>query len=182
LFAEEGLKEHFEMVIDELAAPFAATGGRQQLVADKLLIRFALEFVNGDINCATTTVENHDDGALDHLMLQLVLSVVSALDGGAFGLEAEKKVGTAELIDNASFESSPAHELFLIFRPQRRHSQHPANLVFLYLAHLLGQLLNGLVRDEPERLRDHKHKVKLAPVDRASVLVHSQKVHFILLK
>ena len=77
------------MVIYELGTPFTSSIRRKELIADKLLIWFALEFVNGDINCTTSAVKHHYDGALDHLGGQAFLSIVTALDGCTFWLQTK---------------------------------------------------------------------------------------------
>ena len=150
LWSEEILKEHFEMLIHELAAPLASTTRWKEFVAHELLVGLALEFVYGYINGSTTAIKDHDDRVLRHLVLETLLRVVSALDRCTFRFQAKKEVRTAELADDASLQRGLAHELLLVLGPECGHSQHPADLVLLYLTDLLGQLLDGLVRDEPQ--------------------------------
>ena len=68
------------MLIHELAAPLASTTRWKEFVAHELLVGLALEFVYGYINGSTTAIKDHDGRALDHLVLQAVLSISPALN------------------------------------------------------------------------------------------------------
>lgn len=54
------------------------------------------------------------------------------------------------------------------------------NLILLYFTNLLRELLYGFVGYESQRLRNDKHQIKFAAIDRPGTFIHSQEVHFVL--
>lgn len=61
LGAEEFFEEFLEMLVDEFTAPFAAAAGWEEFVADELFLGLAFEFMDGDVDCATTAIKNHNN-------------------------------------------------------------------------------------------------------------------------
>ena len=68
------------MLIDELASPLAAATGWKKLVAHELLLWLAFQLMNGDVDCAATAIQHHDDRVPSHLIPQTLFCVISALD------------------------------------------------------------------------------------------------------
>ena len=78
------------MMINVFAAPFTSTAARQELLAEEPFIRIACQSMNGDIDCATTAIEDHDHCAFNHLVFELFFRVFPALDASTFGLKAQE--------------------------------------------------------------------------------------------
>jgi len=117
---------------------------------------------------------------LNHLVTELIFSIVTTLDGSTFWLQAQQEIATAQLVNDASLKSCFAHELLLIFGPECWHCKYPSDSILLDLAHLFSQFFNGLIRNESQRLGDNQHQVKLSAVNTPCILVHVQQMHFVL--
>ena len=125
------------MMINVFAAPFTSTTARQELLAEELFIRIASEPMNGDVDCATTAIEDHDHSAFNHLVFELFFRVFPALDASPLGLKAQEKVMSIEVFDYTGLNSCLTHEVLVLFRPQGWHSEDPSDLSAHNLAYLL---------------------------------------------
>ena len=61
------------MMINKFTSPFAASTWWQQLIAHKLFMWFAFQFMYSNINSSTTTIKNHDNRSFYHLIFDWLL-------------------------------------------------------------------------------------------------------------
>ena len=92
LGTEELFQKLLEMHIDELASPLAASRRRKQLLAQESFVRVASQLMDSDINGTTTAVKHHDYAVLNHLRLDLWLTVLATLNTGALRLQTQQQI------------------------------------------------------------------------------------------
>lgn len=104
--------------------------------------------MNGDVNGATTAVQNHDNRVFDHLLTHLGLSILSALDTRTFRLETQKQILTRLIVNDTSFFRGLSHKVLVFFTPERWHGQDPPDLGLDDFSDLFRQLFQCFVSYE----------------------------------
>lgn len=121
--------------------------------------------MDGYIYSTSTAVKDHHCSALNHLILQLFLTVLPALDASTLWLKAQQKIRSIVIVDDASMLSCLSHELFVLFVPKSRHSENPPNFCCNHLSDLFLKLLKPLLRNVFQTLGDDFHERQFSAIN-----------------
>lgn len=138
IFAKQGFKELFKVHVDKFTTPLATSRWRKKFFTQESLFNIARKFMNCNVYCATTTIEDHYYRILSHLLSDLGLGVFSTLNTGSLGLKTEQKVGWVDLIDDVGILGGLSHEVLVFFTPQSWYSDHPSDFSLYHCSYLFS--------------------------------------------
>ncbi len=80
------------MHVDELATPLATSRRWEKFLTKESFVRIASQFMDSNINCATTAIKDHNHAIFDHLCFKRGLAILAALNTGTLWLQTQKQV------------------------------------------------------------------------------------------